>query len=395
MEYFRTAIRALKASPVRSFLTMLGVIISIFSVITLVTLGEGAKNYVYVKVQSYGAGPVYMELHAGKKGSWAGVFSSKLSYEDARTIREKCPSVRYVDPRIINQGEIKAGSKKRKIPMIFGGGADLPKMMKGYQVEKGVFFSQMDVDMRRKVCVLGKNVAAKLFGDFSPLGETARINGSQFVVIGVMAEMGSSFGVNIDDMVYIPVKTAETLFNTKKIVEIGVSAKSEQLVPQALKEIKEALIKKRGKEDFRIDTMEESLEMLASIMNVLTAIVGGIAAISLIVGAIGIMNIMLVSVTERFREIGLRKAVGARNKDIFFQFIVEATLISFMGGVVGIVLGQGASSLAMFLIGMPQIISVWAILLATFISIVTGIVSGVYPALRAAQLNPVEALRYE
>jgi putative ABC transport system permease protein len=155
------------------------------------------------------------------------------------------------------------------------------------------------------------------------------------------------------------------------------------------------LIKKRGKEDFRIDTQQESLDMLSSIMNVLTAIVGGIAAISLIVGAIGIMNIMLVSVAERFREIGLRKAVGAKNLDIFFQFIVEATLISFVGGVIGIVLGQGASSLAMFLIGMPQVVSVWAILLATFISILTGIISGVYPALQAAQLNPVEALRYE
>ncbi|MCX5751643.1 MAG: ABC transporter permease, partial [Candidatus Saganbacteria bacterium] len=330
-----------------------------------------------------------------KKGSWAGTFSSKLSYEDARIIKEKCPSVEYVDPRIVNQGEIKAGTKKRKVPMIFGCGADLPKIMKGYHVEKGVFFSQVDVDMRRKVCILGKNVASKLFGDFSPLGETARINGSQFVVIGVMGEMGASFGVNIDDMIYIPVKTAETLFNTKKIIEIGVSAKSEKMVNQAAKEVKDALVRKRGKEDFRIDTMQESLDMLTSIMNVLTAIIGGIAAISLIVGAIGIMNIMLVSVTERFREIGLRKAVGAKNADIFFQFIVEATLISLIGGVIGIILGQGVSSLAMLIIGLPQIISVWAIIQATLLSITVGIISGVYPALQAARLNPVEALRYE
>ncbi|KPJ64866.1 hypothetical protein AMJ44_12005, partial [candidate division WOR-1 bacterium DG_54_3] len=181
----------------------------------------------------------------------------------------------------------------------------------------------------------------------------------------------------------------------KKLIEIGVVAKSEDLVEKAVSEIHAVLLKRHGQEDFRIDTMEESIAMLDTVMNALTGIVTGIAAISLLVGGIGIANIMLVAVTERIREIGIRKAVGAKKRDILVQFLIEAVIISLMGGVLGIIFGVGVSSIAMYFIGLPLIITPWSIFMATLVSILVGVVSGVYPATRAAKLDPVEALRYE
>jgi putative ABC transport system permease protein len=253
----------------------------------------------------------------------------------------------------------------------------------------------VDEDMRRKVVVLGKKVAKALFGNFSSLGEKVRLNGSNFLVIGVMAEKGSMMGFDMDRMAVIPVTTASDVFKIDRLIEIGIVAKSEDLVPTAVSEINEILLERHGRVDFRVDTMEESMAMLDTIMGALTGIVTGIAAISLLVGGIGIMNIMLVAVTERIREIGVRKAVGAKKRDILVQFLIEAVIISLMGGMIGIICGVGVSSLAMYLIGLPLLISYQTILLATIVSIFVGIVSGVYPAMRAAKLDPVEALRYE
>jgi putative ABC transport system permease protein len=202
-------------------------------------------------------------------------------------------------------------------------------------------------------------------------------------------------GFNMDEYVAIPVTTAEDVFDTDRLAEIGVVARSIELVPQAVAEIKEVMAERHGSEDIRVDTMENSMAMMDTIMNALTAIVTGIAAISLLVGGIGIMNIMLVAVNERTREIGIRKAVGAKKRDIVVQFLTEAVIISLIGGIMGIISGVGIASLLMLVIGMPLTVSFWAILLATFVAVFVGVVSGVYPAMRAAALDPVEALRYE
>lgn len=381
-------------AKMRSFLTMLGVIIGIFAVISLVNIGEGMKGFMYEQIMGFGTGPTYMEIHSGKRGQLMATPFSKITYQDARAIAEECPAVESVDPRVIRPAEFTYRSKTYSVPMLSGSTQALVEMM-NWGVDEGRFISEVDVEMRRKVCVLGKRIAKSLFGEFSPIGEKVKVNGSNFVVIGVLQEKGAIMGFDLDEYSVIPVTTAMDLFKLKKLIEIGVVAKSEKLVPQAVSEIHAVLLKRHGREDFRIDTMEESMAMLDTVMNTLTGIVTGIAAISLFVGGIGIMNIMLVAVTERIREIGIRKAVGAKGRDILVQFLIEAVIISLIGGILGIIAGIGISSTAMYFIGLPLIITPWSIFMATFVSILVGVVSGVYPAMRAARLDPVEALRYE
>ena len=381
-------------AKMRSFLTMLGVIIGIFSVISLVTLGEGMKGFMYEQIDKFGTGPTYMEVHGGKEGQLAGMATVKITYADAKAIEEKCPSCELVDPRNVQSGKISYLDKSYTSPMISGSSPALMEQM-NWGVSQGRFLSNVDVDSRKKVVVLGKDLARKLFGGFPAVGEKVRINGTKFLVIGLLKEKGSIMGFNMDEYVVIPVTTAEDVFETDRLAEIGVVARSIELVPQAVAEIKEVLTERHGSEDFRVDTMENSMAMMDTIMNALTAIVTGIAAISLLVGGIGIMNIMLVAVNERVREIGVRKAIGAKKRDILVQFLTESVIISLLGGVIGIMAGVGVASLIMLVIGMPLLVSVWAILLATFVAVFVGVVSGVYPAMRAAALDPVEALRYE
>ena len=381
-------------AKMRSFLTMLGVIIGIFSVISLVTLGEGMKGFMYEQIGKFGMGPTYMEIHGGKEGQLAAMATVKITYQDAKAIEEKCPSCELVDPRNIQSGKISYLKKSYTSPMISGASPALIEQM-NWGVSEGRFISSVDVDSRKKVVVLGQDLARKLFGSFAAVGEKVRINGTKFLVIGIFKEKGSIMGFNMDEYVVIPVTTAEDVFETDRLAEIGVTARSEDLVPQAEAEITKVLVERHGSKDFRIDTMDESMAMMNTIMNALTAIVTGIAAISLLVGGIGIMNIMLVAVNERVREIGIRKAVGAKKHDILVQFLTESVIISLMGGVIGILSGVGVASLVMVVIGMPLVISLWAILMATFVAIFVGVVSGVYPAMRAAALDPVESLRYE
>jgi len=378
----------------RSFLTMLGVIIGIFAVISLVTLGEGMKAFMNEQIGKFGMGPTYMEIHGGKEGQLAAMATVKITYADAKAIEEKCPSCELVDPRNIQSGKISYLDKSYTSPMITG---STPALMDqtNWGVSEGRFISSVDVDGRKKVVVIGQDLAKKLFGSFAPVGEKVRINGTKFLVIGLLKKKGSIMGFNMDEYVVIPVTTAEDVFETDRLAEIGVIARSIDLVPQAVAEIKEVMAERHGSEDIRVDTMDNSMAMMDTIMNALTAIVTGIAAISLLVGGIGIMNIMLVAVNERTREIGIRKAVGAKKRDIVVQFLTEAVIISLIGGVLGIISGVGIASLLMVVIGMPLIVSIWAIMLATFVAIFVGVISGVYPAMRAAALDPVEALRYE
>lgn len=396
LEAIRMAIKDIMRARMRSFLTMLGVIIGIFSVISLVTIGEGMKGYMHEQISNIGSGPTYMEVHAGKSEMEMGVATttSPITYQDAKAIKAECPSVELVDPRIVRPAEFSVGKRTYNVPMVMGATENMVEQM-NWGVDEGRFISGVDEDMRRKVVILGKKPAKALFGSFSPIGESVKMNSSKFLVIGVMEEMGSMMGFDMDQLAVIPVTTASDVFKLNKLMEIGIVARSEDLVEKAAREVKEVLLRRHGREDFRIDLMEESMAMLDTVMNALTGIVAGIAAISLLVGGIGIANIMLVAVTERIREIGVRKAVGAKKRDILIQFLIEAVVISLFGGAIGIIAGVGVSSLAMYAIGLPLIVSYQTILIATIVSIAVGIASGVYPAMRAAALDPVEALRYE
>ncbi len=371
---------------------MLGVIIGIFSVITLVSMGEGLKAYMYDQIAAMGTGPNYMEIHAGKKGGM-GFFGAEITYQDAKAI-EQAKSVISVDPRIVRPAKFSYGKNEFNAPMVMGVTPAMNEMF-NWEVAEGKYFTDVDVDGHKRVVLLGKNIVEELFGSFSAVGERVRLDGKPFLVIGVMSEFGASFGISYDDFAILPVTTAGDIFDTHKMMEIGVLAESEEKLPQAIAEVSEILIDRHGEEDFRIDAIGESLAVMDNVMNVLTSIVAGIAAISLLVGGIGIANIMLVAVTERTREIGVRKAVGAKNHDIMMQFLAESIVISFSGGIIGILSGVGLSLLIMLGIGFPPRVSLWAIITAASVSIIVGIASGVYPAMRAGRLDPVEALRYE
>ena len=393
IESFYLAIETLLSNKMRSFLTMLGVVIGVFAVITLVAIGEGAKTYVYEQVSKFGTGSRYMELHPGKDHG-PSMMTAKLTYRDTEAIEKYCPSVSGVDPRTMGGFELKYGKNKMTIQFGMGVSSRYPEMFT-HGVVMGRFFTKSEQDSRKKVAVIGLKVVEKLFSGFNPIGEKLKINGKTFLVVGVFEKKGYTMGFDYDEIVAIPVTTAQKLLDTNRIMEVGISVKTDDVLYKAKEEVRQLLIKRHKKEDFRLDTMEESLSMINNILGFLTLAIGGIASISLLVGGIGIMNIMLVSVNERIREIGIRKSVGATKRDIFVQFLIESVVISMVGGTVGILLGVGTSMAIMQALGITPIISLWSANLAYFVSILVGVVSGVYPATRAAALDPVEALRYE
>jgi putative ABC transport system permease protein len=393
LEFFWQAIETLWNNKMRSSLTMLGVVIGVFAVITLVAMGEGAKQYIYDLVSSFGTGAAYMEVHPGKDRGPA-AFTEKLTYQDAESIAKDCPDVSNVDPRVFATGDVRYGKEKMDIPFVMGVSYKYPAVF-SHKVVRGRFFNKTEEDVRKKVCVIGQKIVTELFSGFDPIGDRLKINSKNFTVVGVFEEKGAFLGFDYNKIVVIPITSAEQLFDTKKVMEIGVSAKSDKVVYKAKDEVHQLLLKRHKKEDFRIDTQEDSLSLINNILGFLTMVIGGIASISLLVGGIGIMNIMLVSVNERIREIGIRKSVGATKRDIFLQFLIESVVISMLGGTIGIILGVVASLGIMKLLGITPVVSVWSACLAYFVSILVGVVSGVYPATRAAQLDPVEALRYE
>ena len=395
VDSFFIAIRSIRANKVRSFLTMLGVIIGIASVIVLVAIGEAAKQYVVTQMQSFGLNASYLQVAPGKySGDYLGFLDNKLRLKHADIIRKKCPSVLEVMPIVAGRAKLKYGKKDYTVNQGWGVSENYPSVL-SHKVDKGRFFNLGEVEGNKKVCVIGQKVVDGLFGGFNPLGEKIKVNGRKFAVIGVFEKRGSVLTQDMDDVIVIPVTTAISLFNTKGLIKISIIAKSQELLPQAIREIKRELGRDISSDDFHIDTQEGMMSMINNIIGMLTSVIGGIAAISLLVGGIGIMNIMLVSVTERTKEIGIRKAVGARKRDIFAQFLVESVVVSFLGGIGGIILGLGGTFLIMYIIKLGMVVVVWALTLACSVSIAIGVISGVYPAMRAVNLDPIDALRYE
>jgi putative ABC transport system permease protein len=264
-------------------------------------------------------------------------------------------------------------------------------------VDIGSFVSQGDVDSKSKVVVLGTTVKEELFGEQSALGKVVMVSDARYRVVGVMQKKGTSLGWDIDDVVFIPVTSGQELFDTDGLFEILASTPRAEDVDPAIAQIKDILIKRHAhKEDFTIQTQGAMLSTMDTILGVLTAVLGGIAGISLLVGGIGIMNIMLVSVRERTREIGIRKALGARNRDIMAQFMIEAMTLSGAGGIIGIITGVGlALIIPVFVDVLPTSVSLWSILMAFSFSAAVGVFFGVYPARKAALQDPIQALRYE
>jgi putative ABC transport system permease protein len=306
----------------------------------------------------------------------------------------KLDHVRDATGFIMHSAKLKFGRQTFDTSYVMGVNYNLQNVM-SHKVVSGRFFSRLEEEQRRKYAVIGPAIAKDLFGGFSPIGEKIKINGVRYTVIGLLEEKGAIFGMDYDSVAYIPISAAESLFDTKKIMEIGITAVDEKKVPVVVAEIKKRLLELHKKEDFKVVSLTEMFNIMNTIMGALTGMIGGIAAISLLVGGIGIMNIMLVTVIERTREIGIRKSVGARDRDIMYQFLAESILISLVGGAIGMLFGVAVSLAVMQLIKVPSVIATWAAMLAIIVSVVVGIASGLYPSMRAARLSPIEALRYE
>lgn len=391
-ESMKQAIRGLASNKVRSILTMLGVIIGIFSVITLVTIGEGAKRYVTDQIQSMGAGFDSFIVVAGKDNSAPP--NPKFVYADINYLKGRIPEINDIVAFNPASDDVYYGKKRYKSPVILGTTANMADLM-GKPIEIGRFFTPAEVDARKKVTVIGPKVASELFGGTSAIGEKIKLGGSNYRVIGVAAAVGNVGPMDMDKRVMIPITTSQNMLGTNKIMRFNIFVKDTKQMSEVQEKVRTALIRRIGDDDFRFMTQKGLLSIIDNILTALTSFVSGLAAISLLVGGIGIMNIMLVAVNERIREIGVRKAIGAKRRDIVLQFLVESMMISLIGGVFGILLGLLGSFLIMWVIKGTLVIAVWAIVLATTVSAVVGIFFGVYPAVRAARLDPVEALRYE
>jgi putative ABC transport system permease protein len=392
-ELFTLSIRALLANKLRSILTTLGVIIGVFAVILLVSVGTGLQAYITDQISSLGSNLIY--VIPGKVGGArtpGGVQTNKLTIDDADFLQSKLKNLAQVGPVIQKTATIKYKNKSDKDVSILGTSANYPDIVKT-SVTRGTYFTLSQERSGAKVVLIGKTVQTNLFGSTDAIGERITVAGQRYTVIGVLKERGSVFGLDQDNTAVIPVTDAERQFGVHTVNTIYLSANDSKRVEYVQKLATELLLTRLTEDDFTLQNQAQTLSTVSSITGVLTIALGGIAAISLIVGGIGVMNIMLVSVTERTKEIGLRKALGAKRKDILLQFLLEAVMLSLLGGVVGILLGIGASLiLARVFI---SVVTPWSVVLAFFFSMAVGIIFGIAPAIRASKLSPIQALRYE
>ncbi len=401
--FLTIAYQALLRNKMRAFLTMLGIIIGIASVITMVSLGSSSTENIRGEISSSGSNMIFvMPANQERGGINMGFSSAKsLTMDDVEAIRLQTHYITDVSPAVSSPGQLVNGTNNTPTTLQ---GVDLPFFsIRKIEMSRGTLFSEYDVKTAGKVCVIGKTVVNNLFPDGSdPIGATIRFGKIPLKVIGITEEKGqNAMGQDQDNVVYLPYTTVQKrILAITHIQTIYASAQSEEDSPEAVAELKEILNRSHNltltdKPDYEIRTQAELISMISNVTGMLTILLSAIAGISLLVGGIGIMNIMYVTVTERTREIGLRMSIGALNNDIMMQFLVESIILSLTGGLIGIVLGVGISYFASMGLDWPFILSGSSIALAFFVCAATGVFFGWYPARRASQLDPIVALRYE
>ncbi|HEY9843869.1 MAG: ABC transporter permease [Candidatus Sericytochromatia bacterium] len=401
--YFRMAFEALVLNKVRSFLTALGIIIGVFSVIVMIGMGQASQSYITDQIKGLGAGVLIVTPGNPKLRSNGapGVGTAKtIDLDDAAAI-ENLPGIAYVSPNVFLQLTVKF--ERNNIPTAVLGADARMIEARGFSIASGRFFSDQEDRGAAAVMVLGRTLAEDLFNNTlsEPLGSKVRINNQRYRVIGILEKQGSGLFGSVDDQAFMPTKTfQQTLRSGKGLNSIFIKVQREDLLPLIQDQVHSLLryrhaLRPDEDDDFRIQTQAELLSTVNSVTQVFTFLLAGIAAISLIVGGIGIMNIMLVSVTERTREIGVRKAIGATRRAILIQFLIEAATLSLSGGTVGIALGLVVTKVVTGLVNLPFVLS-WPAVIGGFVfSAAVGIFFGIYPANKASRLDPVEALRYE
>lgn len=398
-ESTQLAIKSLKSNKVRSFLTMLGIIIGVSSVILLLAIGTGLKTYITKQLADLGSNTVFVmpgNINLGSGGGGgstpgAGAAIPKFTKQQFQKLKTQAKTIKYIMPYIESNADL-SYQGKTQITQLSGVGNEYPEMI-NQRVGKGNYFNNSQVNSSKKVVVLGKKIADKLFGEQNPIGKKITISDQRYTVLGVLEEKGAFAGVSYDDLAYAPWTTVMDQNNLTNIQSFWIVSQSTDMVSQTKTEVEKILLEDLKKEDFSVLDTKSLLNTISSILATLTAALGGIAAISLLVGGIGIMNIMLVSVTERTKEIGLRKAVGATPNAILLQFLTEAVVFSLLGGIAGITLGfLGSLAIGRFI---QTTVTPWSIGLSFGVSSLVGIIFGVAPAAKAAKLDPIKALRYE
>lgn len=395
LETLNLARKNIWKNKVRSVLTMLGLIIGVASVILLVSVGQGLQNYITNQFEQLGSNLIYVlpgDVEGFGQGGGPSFQTSKLTLDHVEEIARLGGSIK--NAAADNDLAAKVSYKGESKIVTVGGISSTWAEMMSIELDQGRMITKSDEDLARNVVILGQTVTDDLFGKTEPLGKEITIGDGKFVVIGIIGELGTqSIGFDIDNFVAIPITSSQKLFNYDSVQTIIIQAGSKDEIEDAKFAVERYMLGEIEDDDFSVVDQESLLETITGILSVVTAALGGIAAISLVVGGVGIMNIMLVTVTERTREIGLRKALGAKPNDILGQFLVEAVTLSVTGGLIGIGIGWGGSLIINQFF--PSSVTLWAVALAFGVSAAVGIIFGVAPALRASKLNPIDALRYE
>jgi putative ABC transport system permease protein len=402
---FQIALKALRTNKMRSGLTMLGIVIGVGAVVAMVAVGSGAKQRIEEQIASMGSNLLMVEAGSMSSGGFrlgAGT-TATLTVADAKAIETEIPGVKYVAPSVRGAAQVVYGNQNWSTGII----GTSPEMLeiRGWTLASGRSFTAQELDGSAKVCVLGKTVADYLFGGIEPVDQIVRIKKIPFTVVGVLSRKGqTTWGQDQDDIIFVPLTTGQKhLFGQAfpgMVRNISVQARGPDDVEEVETQLKELLrqrhrIQPNQDDDFTVRNLTELMSSREESAHVMSVLLGAIASISLIVGGIGIMNIMLVSVTERTREIGIRIAVGAKGRDILLQFLIESLVLSFLGGILGISLGVAGTLVLASITKWPVLFSIRAILLAFVFSGLVGVFFGFYPARKASLLNPIDALRYE
>jgi putative ABC transport system permease protein len=396
----RVALRALRRNAMRSVLTALGIIIGVGAVITMVSIGNGAKSLIEAQVAALGTNIVTVFPGSfSSSGGFRGGFGSSVSLtpEDADAIASDVPNIDGISPEVRDRSQVLANGLNWSTS-VYGVGPDYP-YIRNWNILVGGMFEDQEVKTLAKICVIGRTVAEQLFPNEDPIGQTLRIRNLPFRVTGVLAPKGFSVtGQDQDDVVLIPYTSHMRRVSRRTSVSaILIQASAPDKLDKVKQDVEDLLTqRRRGREpDFTVRTQEEIAAARTETSKTMTLLLACIAGVSLLVGGIGIMNIMLVSVTERTREIGIRLAIGAHGKDVLTQFLIEAVLLSALGGIIGVTLGIAASELVAHYVGWPVLVSTVSVVVAVAFSALVGVFFGYYPARKAAQLDPIDALRYE
>ncbi|MEW6712680.1 MAG: ABC transporter permease [Candidatus Riflebacteria bacterium] len=400
-EIIKLALISLGRNKLRSFLTALGIIIGVTSVVAMVGLGQGAYNSVQENIAKMGTNLIMVLPGAASKRGFHGPRGSAttLTPEDAQAIERECPSVGLITPIVRSGGQAVFGNKNWQTNVM--GCNEHYLQIASREVDRGRFFTAAEARSGQKVCIIGMTVVENLFGNLNPVGQTIRFKKLPLTVIGVLKERGeTSMGADQDDQILVPFEAIQRrILGATHAHMFNVSARTPELVETAKEEITLVLRRrhrvKEDDEDFHIRTQEDIAEMAGSTLAIIGMLLGSIASVSLLVGGIGIMNIMLVSVTERTREIGIRMAIGAKTSDILYQFLIEAVTLSCIGGSIGILGGIGLSKIISYFISFSPEVSMPAVVVSFIFSGGVGIFFGLYPAWKASQLDPIEAFRFE